>query len=333
MTEQQSERRVAEIFNSCVASFAISAAWELGLFDRLVDGESVQLSEFCAEENLHEPSVSAMVDALTCNDIVRRDAETGVVRAGGLFEDVYATKGFFHWLTRGSGQVFMEMPDISRNPGRVDGFLRRDHRAIAVATRDLGYRYFDEPFFDVLNGIPFKKVADLGCGSAERLIRMASLRPHLRGVGVDFSHGALELADEAIAAAGLDHQIELVEADARYLSHKDEFDGADLLTCFLMGHDFWPRAECVESLRRLRDAFPDVETFILCDTYRSEEVPCNSLPVFTLAFEVGHALMGKYLPTLNEWMGVFEEGGWKCVSRRDIPVPAYTSIFVLQPTG
>lgn len=81
-----------------------------------------------------------------------------------------------------------------------------------------------------------------------------------------------------------------------------------------MGHDFWPRDRCVDNLRRLRRSFPRVQRFFLCDTVRilldnpdsRYAVQEGAMPIFTLGFEIGHALMGVTLPTAEDWGGCFK---------------------------
>lgn len=324
-------QRTAGIFNSCIGAFAISAAWELGILDHVASQDSLDIKIFAKENGLHPPSLSAVLETLVSLEILTVGPGAGSVSAGPLFEEVIATKGFFYWLTHGSIELFSEMSRLVHESERVGEFIHRDQRAIGLATRDLGDRFFDAPYFELLDEIEFSKVADLGCGSAERLIKTAITRPNASGVGVDLSLRALGLATEAVANAGVTDRVSLVQADARNLSPRIEFEDVDLVTSFLMGHDFWPREECVKSLHCMHEAFPNVKYFVLCDTYRSEKVPSRDLPMFTLGFEIGHALMGKYLPTLEEWCDVFADGGWKCIERRDISMPQSTSAFVLAP--
>lgn len=322
--------RAADLFTPTVVTYAISAAWELGLLDELQQRQSVDPEVFAKEHGLHAPSVHAILTALGCGDVVEVGAD-GSASKGEAFDEVFTAKGFFYWLTRGCGELFATMPTIVPQAARQGGFVHRDLRAVGVACRDLGYNFFDPPFFALLEELEFRTIADLGCGSGERLIQAMDLEGASSAVGIDISANALQLAHEAIHEAGLDDRIALVRADARDLPESKAFEEVDLLTCFLMGHDFWPRESCVASLQAARRAFPNVRNFILCDTYRSEVLPSGEAPIFTPGFEVAHALMGAYLPTLEEWEGVFEDGGWRLAERRDIAVPPYSAMFVLQP--
>ena len=108
-----------------------------------------------------------------------------------------------------------------------------------------------------------------------------------------------------------------------------EFSQVDVIFCFFMGHDLWPRANCLSTLRGIRSVFPRAKRFLLCDTYRSDLLPSDETPIFTLGFELTHAAMGQYIPGLSEWMDLFQEAGWTCVDRRDVGIP-FSAIFDLR---
>lgn len=323
-------RNAANIFTSAIAAYALSAAWEVGLLDEVEKNGSVDIDDFVARRDLHKGSVCTVVDTLASRDIVVKSGTSEVV-AGPLFAEMYEAKGFFYWLTRGCGELFASLPSVMQNEARDGEYFKRDLRAVGISTRDMGRYFFDQPLQELLQDLDFETVADLGCGSGERLIRMTASDPSTHGVGVDISSSALQLAAETIKAAGLDDRIALVRSDARHLAKLRAFKDVDLVTCFLMGHDLWPRSSCVDALHCIKEAFPNVKNFIICDTYRSNSMPCPEPSLFTPGFEMAHAAMGVELPTLSDWLGVFEDGGWKCVDRRDIETPSYTTMFVLTP--
>jgi SAM-dependent methyltransferase len=323
-------RNAADMFTSAIATYALSAAWEVGLLDEIDEKGEVNIDQFVASRDLHKASICTAIDMLASRDVLTKSG-TDAVAAGENFREFYETKGFFYWLTRGCGELFASLPRVMNNTEREGAFYQRDLRAVGVACRDMGVYYFDEPLRQLLKDLTFETVADLGCGSGERLIQMTSADPSTHGVGVDISSNALKLAGESIQEAGLEDRIALVHADARNLSPVRAFNDVDLVTCFLMGHDLWPRDACIESLQRLKNAFPNVRNLVLCDTYRSNSFPTPEPTLFTPGFEMAHAAMGVELPTLDDWMGVFEDGGWKCTERRDITTPAFTSMFVLNP--
>src|SRR5690606_12262832 len=106
------------------------------------------------------------------------------------------------------------------------------------------------------------------------------------------------LAAAGAAKRGYSDRLTFCEGNARVLEARDEFAEVDLLTCFMMGHDFWPRPDCIAALRNLREAFPKVRRFLLGDSTRTllgtkgaqREVAEANVPLFPLGFELGHAM-------------------------------------------
>lgn len=319
----------ASMFNATIAGSAIAAAFELGLLDELEAQESLSIASFCEERDLHEPSVRALLQALQSFEIVVLDQNDSVAVSGTLFLEAYSEKGYFSWLWGGYGEMLQNLGALARNSNRHGEFLPRDGRRIAWAGRDYGARFVDRHFTKALNGTPFKAAADIGCGSADRLIGIAQEHREFRGVGVEVNGGAACLAREAIREAGLADRLSILHGDLRDVETSAECLGVDVVFSFFMGHDLWPRAECLTALNRLRDVFPNSERFLLCDTYRSDAMGSADMPVFTLGFELTHAVMGQYVPSLTEWMDLFEDSAWDCVGRYDIEIP-YSCIFDLR---
>ncbi|BCR88626.1 class I SAM-dependent methyltransferase [Aspergillus chevalieri] len=332
------ERAVATIFNSAIAAAAIGAAWEVGLLTELRDKEKVDVKKFATQHDLDRDSIQGLVTALAIVDVVERDQDTIV--AGTLLDEAYRTKSLFHWLTLGSGGLFSRMQYVLRNENRKGDFYGRDPEAIAYACRDINRHHFDPVFRATVDGLDYKfhSIVDLGSGSGERLMQILDRYPGTTGIGIDLAGPAIKFAAAEAVERGFSDRLSFIEGDAREMGYRDEFAQADLLTCFMMGHDFWPRENCVATLQRLRTAFPKVRRFLLGDTTRILlDNPCSkytvsedNVPIFTLGFEFGHALMGVYLPTMEEWEGVFTEGGWHCVKKHLIESPSLSVIFELE---
>lgn len=320
---------VTAIFNSTVAGFAIAAAWEIGALDELRNRGALEVTPFCTGNDLDEASVHSMFAALAAVGVVVRDGDR--VLAGPHLAEVHRSKAFFHWLTVGCAELFAAMPRIVRNANRVGAYYRRDTAAIGLAAGDANRCYFDPVFWAVMEALDFEVTAavDLGCGGGGRLTQMVTRCPGARGIGVDIAPAALRSAAEHADAAGVADRVELIQADVRALAPDPRFDDVDLLTCFMMGHDFWPREQCVASLRRLREAFPNARRFLLGDTARTQGIADPDMPIFTLAFEAAHNLMGVYVPTRAEWEGVFDDGGWKVLNVHDVELPAASFIYEL----
>ena len=324
-------RYCADTFNGAVATAALSAAWDIGLLDLLAEQESVDIRRFATDHDLHLATLQAILAALAAREIVALQPDRSTAVRGAGFADAFRNKGFFYWLTRGCSELFTELTNLTMNSERADRVMNRDSGAISVACRSIARTFFDPVLHGMLDGISFGTVADLGCGSGDRIITLAQQRPSLRALGIDVAKGALAVSRDAVVEAGLEQRIELVEDDVLSMSPRPEYRDVDLVTCFLMGHDFWPRDNCVKTLRRIRDVFPNARHLILGDTCRSTDVPGTGMPMFTLGFETVHAVMDQYLPTLDEWHSVIEAGGWKRTEERLIDLPAFSFIFRLTP--
>ena len=332
------ERAVASIFNSAIAAAAIGAAWELGLLDELQDRKTVDLQHFATQHDLDSGSMQGLVTALAVVDIVKYDQDAVV--AGRLLDEAYQSKSLFHWLSLGSGELFSHMQYVVRNKNRKGAFYRRDPAAIAYACRDINRQHFDLFFWKAMDGLDYKfhSVVDLGSGSGERLMQILDRYPETTGIGIDLAGPAIKVAEAEALERGFKGRLSFMEGDTRELGYRTDFSQVDLLTCFMMGHDFWPRDNCVATLQRLREAFPKVRRFLLGDATRilldrprsKHTVTEDNVPIFTLGFEFGHAMMGVYLPTMEDWESVFAEGGWRCVKKQLIESLSLSVIFQLE---
>ncbi|MGW5055271.1 methyltransferase domain-containing protein [Actinokineospora sp. NPDC004072] len=324
-------RAMAHVFNSAVAASAIGAAWEIGALDQLNEHGKLEIAQFAEDNDLDLDSTRAMFQALASVGIVER-SEAHVL-TGPLFAETLRTRSLFHWLVQGSGALFSAMSSVLRRANRHGRYYTRDAAAIGFACREINARFFDPVFWSVISGLdfPVRRVADLGSGSGQRLLDLMRAFPEATGIGVDVAAPVLEFADGELNASGLADRVTFVEADVLALQPRPEFTDVELLTCFMMGHDFWPRPNCVATLRNLRTLFPNARRFLIGETARNTEHKDTDLPVFTLGFELGHALMGVHLPTLADWHGVFAEGGWTCVHTHPVDTPAGSIIFELEP--
>jgi len=319
----------ASIFNSTIAAAAIAAMFEHGLFEALQQNEAVHVREFCEKAGLHQPATASLLYALACYNIVALSPAQDVVRPGKAFADTYKDKGYFLWLVRGYGNLWQNLSElIESGKGNINSVGRNGHY-VAKAGRDYGAQFVDEYFNDMLYQMPFQVAADLGCGSAMRLINLAQQNPAFRGIGIDINEGAVKLAQEAVAAANLQNRLTVVRADASRLEARPEFAEVEVLFCFFMGHDLWPRPNCLKVLRQIRAVFPRLKRFLLSDTHRADLPASRQIPIFTLGFEVTHAVMGQAIPSAAEWLDLFAEAGWNCVERRDIGIP-FSAIFDLR---
>ncbi len=318
-------------FNDTVAASAVCAAYELGLLEQLKHDGALDVTVFAENRDLHLPAVQAIGQALAYCDVAVYDGAQKI-SAGPALDDAWLHKGYFLWLVRGYGQLLSQAGHLSANTVRHGDFFHRDGAAIAQAGRDYGAQFVDPIFTDLVQRLEFTHAADLGCGSAQRLLTLASAHPQARFIGIDVDPGAVEVAASAAQRHELTDRVQIHRDDVRQVSYHPDHDGVDLVFCFFLGHDFWPRGDCLRTLDHIREAFPDVKHFLLSDTYRAQPTAqAHNTPIFTLGFEYTHALMGHYLPTRDEWLEVFDQSGWHLVESHPLGIPS-SETFHLQPS-
>ena len=321
---------ISQMFNSAIASSAVSSAFELGILEELHQNGKIQIREFCNQRDLHEGAVTGIIWALIYAKICEATNEKFLIKKGELFTELYQNKGCFLWMVNGYGYLLQNLASVAKNENRIGNFMKPNGKYISIATRDYGRNFVDRYFEYLLNEFPFAVAADLGCGSAERLINLANQHPSMLGIGIDINPDALKVAKTAIVDQGLQERITVLQGNMNKLEARTEFAEVDVLFSFFSGHDLWPWDNCLQVMQNLRVVFPNLKRFLLCDTYRSGIVPSSDLPIFTLGFELTHAVMGQYIPSLTEWMTLFTEAGWKCVKRQDLEAP-FSTIFDLRP--
>lgn len=322
---------VADLFSSSIAASALSAAHELGLLDRLATTGTAAY-DGSDDDRLDARVVRALYAALGWAEVVVV-TDDRTVSPGPRFDEAYAARGYFYWLVRGCGEVLTVAPALAWERNRTGEFYHRDMRAVALGSRLIGDTEVEALFDTVLAKRPPGRVVDLGCGSGQRLIRIAGNHPATECIGVDIAADAVRLATAAVSDVDLTGRVAIHHADARELDPVPAYSTVDTVTCVFMGHDFWPYESCVRTLRRLRSAFPAVERLLLCDVTRTSEPPGPQATIFTLGFELMHALMGVYLPTFAEWQRAFAAGGWSCVAVHPTVAPPNGYLFELAPAA
>ncbi|MHC5908351.1 methyltransferase domain-containing protein [Streptomyces sp. S6] len=328
-TDTAAPLSMRQAFNGTVLASAVTAATELGLLDQLDEHRACALDAFARDHDLSFRALRLIADVLEGADAVATLPDGITLVPGPRFTDLWENKGYFVWLVKGYAPILAQADTLARTGRGQDAMRLRDGGAIARSGRDYGHFHVDPVFDRVTAGLDFERAADLGCGSGRRVIRLAQRHPDKRFVGIDIDEDAVEVATKAVADAGLTDRVEIVHGDISRLE-KDRHPGVDLVFSFFLGHDLWPLEDCVASLGRLREAFPDVRRFLLSDTYRSELSNDAAAPVFSLGFEYTHALMDQYIPSPSEWEDVFARSPWRLHDRTELDIP-HSCIFHLTP--
>lgn len=320
---------IHSVFNCSVAAFAISALWDLGILDHLAAHETLELQTLCDQMSLYEPAIRSLCDAAALIGVVHVDQDT--VSRGTTFTTFHLNQGFFGWLIQGSGGLLIRAGQAARSAGMA-GSSSRDFAAIALAAGDVGRRFVDPVVFELLDEIQPTCLVDLGCGNGSRLIDLVGRYPHLSTVGFEIDPAVVQTATNLVEGARLEDRVQINVGDVRRLEPSPEYLAIDTVTCFFLGHDFWPAVECINTLELIRKTFPNAKTFLLGDTYvQTPDSPDRVPPVFVAGFNLVHSLLRKTVPSREDWHSVFPLSGWRCLRVVDLDFVPSSSIFVLTP--
>ena len=84
-----------------------------------------------------------------------------------------------------------------------------------------------------------KKVADLGCGSADVIINLCKSDENLLGVGIDISNDALKEAKARVEENGLEKRINLYQGDLyNPETFSEEVKDVDGFNAIMVMHEF-----------------------------------------------------------------------------------------------
>ncbi|WP_158553991.1 SAM-dependent methyltransferase [Micromonospora deserti] len=315
------------LFNGFAGTTVVASLQQLGIWDQLAEGpktiESLELSSGAVRRRL-----VAMLGAMTLLGYVEiHDDRVSLTRTG---RELVAQRGFFTWAVRGYGPLLRSLTALATGECTFGSDVQRDEAGVATGSGEVGRSLMRPIETDVLGSIDFASVADLGCGDGSRLIRLCAGKPDRRGVGLDISAPACELAEKRVAQAGLSDRIQISCEDVLHSMSRRTFPGIELVTSFLMMHDlFAATGNPTQVIRTLRRVFPDARYFLVADTTaQSWSDYSNGLPIFSLQFELMHTFMDTPILERHVYETAFSEAGLRLERCEQFGAPS-TWLFLL----
>ena len=169
-----------------------------------------------------------------------------------------------------------------------------------------------------------KKVADLGCGSADVLISLCQQDKDLSGVGVDISDKALDEAKDRISEKGLQNRISLVQGDlykpSTYSSKIKDVDGFNAI---MVMHEFLRdgKEKVIQMFKDMKKEFKGKYFFLgEFDCLEDEEyqkMPYPDRIHFLFYQHVIHPLTWQGLTFKEEWLDIFKQADVELVKMED----------------
>lgn len=317
----------AQFFNGYVGANVVFALERMSALSHLAEGAST-VERLALATGVDADRLDAVLAAASRLGLVaRHDGQLSLTETG---RELARNAGYFVWAVGGYAAVLGGIADWARGEKRYGHDLHRDPVMVALGSAKCDASFIAPVFFEVLDGLDFTCVADLGCGTAARLIEICKRYPVRSGLGVEISEGACQVAREAVARAGLQHRIEVHCADAtRFDGARDRRESVDLVASFLLMHDLFAAVDPPEALfDRLRETFPNARRFLLADTNRMPAAP-GAAPIFSVGFELVHSVMGVRIRPREEYERTFRHAGLRLRERRPLGVPN-TWLYLLE---
>jgi|TARA_B100001964_G_C14188736_1_gene579968 SAM-dependent methyltransferase len=173
-------------------------------------------------------------------------------------------------------------------------------------------------------------VIDLGCGSGDVIIDFCKRQKSFKGIGLDISPGAIEVAKENVKKNNLEDRIDLIIGDMlnpKSYSSKIKSKGEKVAFNAIMAlHEFLIDGEiaAINVLKKMKKEFPE-SYFILGEYNRCTDEEFATIPIYErmhMLFyqEIIHGLTDQDLASLETWKKIFEESDVELVEyKSDFP--------------
>jgi len=307
------------IFNGFIGANVIYAFQRIQLFSVLQPGLALTPNEVSEKTKTDLERLCALLRAGIAFGFFRQN-EDGTVYVTEAGEEVRRLIGYFTWSVGGYGQVLRELGNLSQGDKRWNHF--RDEGMVALGSDQNNRSFMRHLLDEVLDGLTFNTIADLGCGNAGRLIDSCYRYPHVHGVGIDISEAAIDLAAANVQKHGMSDRIRLICANVlsviRSEEHQSILADVDIVTSFMMLHDLYNLSHIWDKLfDQLLTVFPNASYYLFADTVRMPPLEeLEELPIFNVGFELLHSFMGVRIPTKSTYDRAFAKAGLtveKCI--------------------
>jgi hypothetical protein len=324
---------VDEAFNGYVAAQVVFALDRLGLLDELLEYGRMDVRETAVRVGADEVMLGELLRAAqACGYVALTDGLAVITQAG---RHMAFMRGYFTWAVGGYSDLFSNIAGIISGDRPFNGSVFRDEAMVALGSGQNDQAFMARTVDEVVGQLDFTTIADLGSGTSARVCRLAAARGGARGVGLDISDAATRLAQGTIRRAGLDGNVQALQADVLGVVNGAEqypvLAEVDAVMSFFLLHDLLAAPETRSRvIPGLREAFPKAHTFVLADTMVRPSRPGDAtLPVFSAGYELAHALMGVPLHTRDTYETLFAQAGLR--TRQVLPFGTpHSWLFVLE---
>lgn len=320
-TQAADDAAVADLLNGFIGTYVLYSLIRTGVLDHLYDGPgaagggAVPVARLAADTGTDPDVLVPLLRSADRAGLVAHDPARAEVAPTARGRHAHRVRGYFTATVGGFGDVFRSLDSLALGRDSfASGALQDGHLTALGCAQNWT---FQKPLFDEATaGLAFTHAADIGCGAATRLIHLVESRPGTTGIGVDVNAEACQLARQNVKRAGLDDRITIVQADMLDVvsdpAAYPQVAEADLVTSYFILHHFvGGEIGGRPFLTAFREAFPAARHVVVADGFTEEpgeRAPVT--PLFTLAYELFHDVMGIDLQTHAAQRRHFADAGF-----------------------
>lgn len=309
----------------------ISTFFNTGIFNDMLHDRSLDLDSYAISKNLDKKILKVIFDYLYAVRLLDKDNSRYRFSREGSFIFKY-TKGPFDFVNAYS-PIFQNLESLLKKEKKYGVEIKRIDSFVAKASAETE-QWIPYPVIKkVIKKYNFKNILDLGCGSAEFLIKLCETNPNMRGFGIDVSPIVIECAQKEVASCEVKERIELQQCDIFNISKLPEmwFQKIDVITCMFVLHEFIKddnTTKITNLLKEIRLHFKNAY-IIVCELYKNSPKQLRRNPSLIAEHHLFHALSNQEILTYEEWKNVFEKTPFKLIEEIKFE-PAGQGYFILK---
>jgi hypothetical protein len=295
-----------------------------GLLETLLEGRSISLPADAIRRRLEPAVVDAILRYLYGLGIVHRTALDEYKWESSIQEQDIAKLE----MLMAYRPMFYHLPAMVAGRKQYGNGIARIAELDVQASARIGANFCYPEVIEKVRSLGARCMVDLGCGSAELLIRACRSIAGVTAIGIDCAEEAVRFAGKRVQEAGLSERISLMRGDILKLPEvatvsplAERRRSVDLVLSTLVFHEFaYPNlSRLIDALRATRTVFPDA-LLMLFETQERSDDELRKHPTSALEHHLFHRLSCQGIASAGKWRPVFEETGYRIDEEQFTPM-------------
>ena len=313
------------IRNGYIRSHLIFAMHETGVFEILKKSDNLTSREIATQTNLNHILLDGVLNFLYHSDKIlsKKNNKFNLTKFGkeNLFTDPVLAMSY--GAVGAYSCILTELVPSLRNIKKYGKDYERSGDLIAKGSYYTGRKNYPW-IINNMKKLGIKKVADLGCGSADVLISLCEQDKNLKGIGVDISQKALNEAKTRIENKGLKERISLVQGDLyKPETFSKQLKDVDAFNAVMVMHEFLRdgKERVIKMFKDMKKEFKGKYFFLgefdCVDDDEYQKMPYPDRIHFLFYQHVIHPLTWQGLAFKEDWIEIFRNSGIEVVKMED----------------